>query len=203
MKADRFLAYSPISRVAVKGAILLSIVLNAQCDHPLLAQDMTAADKTALEQFDKRAADYMKMIRKSPSGKPMKPASDASTLDKERTDARVAVQQTRSNAKQGDIFAPDSVVFFKKLLKQTLSGPDGAKITASLKHAEPLVPTTLVVNAPFPNERGQPMQSVPASLLQNLPKLPKGLEYRVAGKALSLRDADANIVVDYIPDALP
>ncbi len=181
----------------------MSIALNSQCNRLLMAQDMTAGDRTALEQFDKRAADYMKTIRKSPSGKPMKPASDVSTLEKERTEARVAVKQTRANAKQGDIFTPDSAVVFKKLLKQALSGPDGAKITASLKHAEPLVPTVLVVNAPFPNERGQPMQSVPASLLQNLPKLPKGLEYRVAGKALALRDVNANIVVDYIPDALP
>jgi len=203
MKTDRFLAYSLIGRVAVKGAILLSIAFSAQSDHLLMAQDITSADMAALEQFDRRAGDYMKTIRKSPSGRPMKPASDVSALDKERNEARVAVQQARANAKQGDIFTPDSAAAFKKLLKQALSGPDGAKITASLKHAEPLVPTALVVNAPYPNERGQPMQSVPASLLQNLPKLPKGLEYRVAGKALALRDADANIVVDYIPDALP
>jgi hypothetical protein len=39
--------------------------------------------------------------------------------------------------------------------------------------------------------------------MKNLPKLPKGLEYRVAGKALALREMDANIVVDYIPNALP
>lgn len=202
MKTDRLLAYSLVGRVALK-AILLSIVLNAQSNHRLTAQDVTSSDRMALEKFDKRAADYMKSIRKSPSGKPMKQASDVSTLEKERTEARVAVQQTRANAKQGDIFTQDSAIAFRKLLRQALSGPDGAKINASLKHAEPLVPTSLVVNAPFPNERGQPMQSVPASLLQNLPKLPKGLEYRVAGKALALRDVDANIVVDYIPDALP
>ena len=203
MRNDRLSEYSMIGRVRAKGAILLLIALNARFDHLLMAQDITAADRTALSEFDKRTADYMKTIRKSPSGKPMKPASDVSTLEKERTEARVAVEQTRGNAQQGDIFAPDSVVAFKKLLKQTLSGPDGVKIASSLKHAEPLVPTALVVNAPFPNEHGQPMQSVPASLLQNLPKLPKGLEYRVAGKSLALRDVDANIVVDYIPNALP
>ena len=91
MKTDRFLRIHGSVEVAVKGAILLSIALNAQCNQLLMAQDMTAADKTALEQFDKRAADYMKTIRKSPSGKPMKPASDVSTLEKERTEARVAV----------------------------------------------------------------------------------------------------------------
>jgi hypothetical protein len=202
MKTDRLLVNSRIGRAAVKGAFLLSITV-VQSSHLLIAQDLTAADKTALKQFGRRATDYMKAIHKSPSGKPMKQASDVSTLEKERNEARTAVQHIRANAKRGDIFTPDSVVAFKRLLKQTLSGPDGVKIAASLKHAEPFVPTALVVNAPFPNERGQPMQSVPASLLQNLPKLPKGLEYRLAGKALALRDVDANIVVDYIPDALP
>ena len=203
MKADRSFAHSAFSRATVKVAALVAITFGAQRGQLLIAQDITAADKTALAQFDKRAAAYIKTIRKTPSGKPMKPAADVSALEQERTEARVAVQQTRANAKQGEIFTPDSAAAFKKLLKLTLSGPDGAKITASLKHAEPLVPTRLVVNAPFPNERGQPMQSVPPSLLQDLPKLPKSLEYRIAGKALALRDVDANIVVDYIPDALP
>jgi hypothetical protein len=47
------------------------------------------------------------------------------------------------------------------------------------------------------------MQSVPPTLLLNLPVLPKGLEYRITGHTLSLRDTDANMVVDYLPDALP
>jgi hypothetical protein len=203
MRSDQSSLRSAIGRAAAKGAILALIAVGAQCDGLLFAQSITSAEKTALNEFDKRAADYIRTIRRSPSGKPIKPSIDAAALEKERSDLRVAVQRSRPNAKQGDIFTPQSAVVFRKLLKQTLSGPDGAKIIASLRHAEPLVPTSLAVNASFPNERGQPMQSVPASLLQNLPKLPKGLEYRVAGKALALRDLDANIVVDFIPDALP
>jgi len=47
------------------------------------------------------------------------------------------------------------------------------------------------------------LQSTPPTLLLNLPELPKGLEYRILGRELVLRDTDANIVVDYIPNALP
>ena len=48
-----------------------------------------------------------------------------------------------------------------------------------------------------------PLQSTPPSLLLNLPVLPKGIEYRVVDHALLLRDTEANIVVDYIPDVFP
>jgi hypothetical protein len=36
-----------------------------------------------------------------------------------------------------------------------------------------------------------------------LPELEDGLEYRVLNRELVLRDTQANIVVDYVPNALP
>src|SRR5262249_52814705 len=36
-----------------------------------------------------------------------------------------------------------------------------------------------------------------------LPPLPRQLEYSFAGRALLVRDADANVIVDFLPDALP
>jgi len=44
---------------------------------------------------------------------------------------------------------------------------------------------------------------VPPLLLDSLPPLPKQLEYAFAGRTLMLRDADAEVVVDYLPDVLP
>ena len=38
-------------------------------------------------------------------------------------------------------------------------------------------------------------------LLANLPQLPEDMEYRVVGSDLVLRDVDANIIVDLIPNA--
>jgi hypothetical protein len=40
-------------------------------------------------------------------------------------------------------------------------------------------------------------------LLENLPSLPKELEYRVIGHNLVLRDARANLIVDFIERAIP
>ena len=86
------------------------------------------------------------------------------------------------------------------MIAATISGPHGSDIRASLRRAEP-VKIQLQVNQSYPENL--PLQSTPPSLLMNLPDLPKGLEYRVLGSELVLRDADANIVVDYVPNALP
>jgi hypothetical protein len=159
-------------------------------------------DKTVLDDFRHKVADYMKDERNLPASK-LKPTTNVDELENNRRTLQQAIQTWRANAKQGDIFTPASAHVFRKLLAATLAGPEGKKIIVSLNHAEPLAPANLRVNAPFPNQDGQPLQSVPGSLLKNLPILPNGLEYRIAGKSLALRDTNANLVVDYLPNALP
>ncbi|MBV9622432.1 MAG: hypothetical protein JOZ14_00460 [Acidobacteria bacterium] len=59
----------------------------------------------------------------------------------------------------------------------------------------------LQINESYPER--VPLQSTPPTLLLNLPSLPDGLEYRILDRELVVRDRDANIVVDYVPNALP
>ena len=44
---------------------------------------------------------------------------------------------------------------------------------------------------------------MPPSILLNLPALPHELDYRIVGRTLVLRDVGANLMVDYIPGAIP
>jgi hypothetical protein len=37
----------------------------------------------------------------------------------------------------------------------------------------------------------------------NLPRLPKDLEYRIMGHDLALHDIGPNLIVDFIPGAIP
>ncbi len=46
------------------------------------------------------------------------------------------------------------------------------------------------------------MQTMPPGLLQRLPPLPPMLEYRLLGRVLILRDSDAAMVLDYLPNAI-
>jgi hypothetical protein len=44
---------------------------------------------------------------------------------------------------------------------------------------------------------------MPPDLLARLPRLPRGLEYRFVNHDLVLRDIDANLIIDVVPEAIP
>lgn len=60
---------------------------------------------------------------------------------------------------------------------------------------------TLQVNGTYPEN--QPLSTVPAAILESLPRLPDGIEYRFVGRHLILRDARANVIIDFIPNVIP
>jgi len=162
----------------------------------------SSSDQKVLSDFSKQAKDYVSKEHSLAAYK-MKPTSDVSKLEQQRKQLRDAVQQSRPNAKQGDFFTPEAAKVFRKLLADVLNGPDSAKIKTSLNHAEPGAPAGFRVNTEFPNANGQPIQSVPPTVLKVLPALPKEMEYCIAGNTLALRDSTANMIVDFLPNALP
>lgn len=180
-------------------AVLLSPLFASVSAQP---PTISATDQKTLSDFGKRAKDYIDKEHSLQADK-MKPTTDVAKLEQQRKQLRDAVQQSRPNAKQGDFFTPDAAPVFRRVLANLLNSPAGAKIKASLNHAEPGAPAAFKVNGEFPNQNGQPIQSVPPTVLKLLPSLPKGLEYCIAGKTLALRDSNANMVVDFLPNALP
>jgi hypothetical protein len=164
--------------------------------------DLQKDQQKALNDFSHKVKQYLSMEHNLPAEK-MKQTTDVAELARQRDALRQAVQKARPDAKQGEFFTPPVAAAFRSLLSQTMSGQEGAKIRISLAHAEPGASTNLKVNGVYPDGDGRPLQSVPPTLLLNLPVLPKGLEYCIAGKTLALRDTSANLVVDLLPNALP
>ena len=156
-------------------------------------------NKTLSEDLQKRAKQYLD-FRKNVAGNAPRPTDTPANLTKAQKKLADKIRIARAGVNQGEIFTPEIAEFLRHQIASTLTGPDGDKIRASLQHAEP-VQITLQVNVSYPEK--VPLQSTPASLLSKLPELPKGLEYRFVGRELVLRDVDANIVVDYVPNALP
>jgi hypothetical protein len=189
--------------LALRSVVLVSCLLSAP--EPSSARQfpsVPASDQKSLSDFSKKAKDYVGKEHMLAQDK-MKPTSDVAKLQDQRRQLRDAVQQSRANARQGDFFTAETAEIFRKILVDLLNGPDGKKIKISLSHAEPGASAQFKVNGEFPNQNGQPIQSVPPTVLKVLPSLHKGLEYCIAGKTLALRDSAANIVVDYLPNALP
>ena len=153
-----------------------------------------------LKDFEARVNKYLD-LRKRDVGSSPRPTRSPDKLEDNQEQSAAKVKALRPDAKQGDIFTPDIASYFRRQLSSTLKGPDGSKIRASLRHAEPVRGLPLRVNEVYPE--GMPLQSTPPSLLLKLPPLPKELEYRIVGRNLVLRDIVPNVIVDFIPDALP
>ncbi|WP_348264305.1 hypothetical protein P8935_07160 [Telmatobacter sp. DSM 110680] len=190
-------------RFGLQISIALAILATMHIETvPAQTSSISSSDQKILSDFSKQARDYISKEHSLAADK-MKPTSDVAKLEQERKQLRDAVQQSRANAKQGDLFTPEAAKVFRKLLANVLNGPGSAKIKSSLNHAEPGAPAAFRVNDEFPNRNGQPIQTVPPTVLKVLPTLPKGMDYCIAGTTLALRDSSANMVVDFLPNALP
>jgi hypothetical protein len=159
-------------------------------------------DSLVIASFEDHIKEYVKLHNKAKAGfAPLKPTDSANAINQEQLALASRIREARPEATQGAIFTPKISLVFKHLIGSTMQGPDAAKIRASLRHAEPLPEIPLRVNAKYPERL--PLQSSPPSVLVNLPQLPPELDYRIVGRDLVLRDVGANLVVDFIPNAIP
>jgi hypothetical protein len=157
-------------------------------------------DALTLKDFKNRIDKYVELHKRAAqNGPPLKKTTDPKDIATAQDALAARIRAERSAAEPGDIFAPAVRDTFRKLLSPPLKGEDGRDAKKILKDDAPAgVP--LKVNAKYPS--GAPLPTVPAKLLLNLPTLPKEVEYRIVGKHLILRDTEADIIVDYIPNAL-
>jgi hypothetical protein len=125
-----------------------------------------------------------------------------------------AIRLSGPRPKPGHVFVPDIQPFFRRLLGPELKGPGAAETREKVAEGNPqparglpkdpdVKPrdVRLLPYADYPV--AAPVSTVPPPVLLKMPPLPKELEYRFVGKNLVLRDTVANIIVDFIPQALP
>ena len=112
-----------------------------------------------------------------------------------------SVAAARRDARQGDIFAPDVAAHFRAIIREAFQGPDGKNMRRTIQEGDPEQATFLRVNAVYPEEI--PLGTMPPMLLRRLPVLPSELAYRIIGRALVLKDVKTNVIVDFMPDAIP
>jgi hypothetical protein len=157
-------------------------------------------DVSTQEDFESRVSKYYD-LRNKLGGKETQQTNSAQDAKSRQDQLAAKVRDQRATAKHEDIFSDKITELFKRQLKSSYRGGNGARITTSLAHAEPVPKMKLQVNSPYPEQA--PLQSTPPTILQNLPRLPKGLEYRFVGRDLILYDSATNLIVDYIHEALP
>lgn len=158
-------------------------------------------DARIAAEFTKRVNAYIELHKKEEDKLPKlsKEATPQEIDQYERALARL-IEAARKDAKQGDIFTPETRAYFRRLLTAIFAGPDGVKLKASIMDENP-GPIQLRVNGRYPDN--VPLSTMPPQVLQMLPRLPEELEFRFIGERLILLDKHAHIVVDYIDRALP
>jgi hypothetical protein len=194
-----FLAATSFVGLSQTSAVSPATVSPAKVSPAVVSPD-NQADAVFIKEFYARVSKYLD-LRKKEAGSPPKPTKSAIKLAASKKAMAEKIQAARADAKQGDIFTPEIEAYFRKRIASALKGRNGTKIRSSLRHAEPVHGIEPHVNQPYPD--GVPLQSVPPTLLLNLPRLPKDLEYRIVGHDLALHDIGPNLIVDFIPGAIP
>jgi hypothetical protein len=152
-------------------------------------------DAAVLQDFKNRVDAYLKLRKDAVKGVPqLKETSDPAKIKAAQDGLQQSIRAAHANAKQGDVFTPEIVAKFRRLLNPELKGDDGRDAKAIIKDDAPTnIP--FKVNAKYPE--GASVPTVPASLLVSLPTLPEPLQFRIIDKHLILLDEDADVIVDY------
>lgn len=162
------------------------------------------SDAKLMATFKAKVDAYLN-LRKSVEGKPAKPVQSTANA-KELIDAPKAlaahVRVARATAKRGDIFTPATAAQFRRLLNPSLKGSDGPENKEAIKDDAP-EPRDIPfqINGEYP--RTESLSTVPPDVLKALPPLPPEIQYRFVGPHLILYDTKANIIVDYMLNAMP
>ncbi|MGQ0703613.1 MAG: hypothetical protein ACT4PM_10825 [Gemmatimonadales bacterium] len=161
-----------------------------------------------LADFSKRVDEYVALRYRV--------ADTLGKIDQGKTQADIAARAAalaqgivtaRPNARQGDIFTPEAATVIATIIQEeyrrrTQAVQETRQEQAEEHEQDRLPPFTPKVNEKFPTN--YPLGTFDALLLPLLPKLPEGvLEYRRMDHYLLLRDVEANLIVDFMPQAFP
>lgn len=167
---------------------------------PLQGQDRVNADAKVLQEFKERINGYMELHSKMEHyGPKMKETADPAKIKASQEALAKNIQMARKDAKAGDIFTPETRQLFRRLIYPELKGPEGPETKHAIKEETP-EGVALKVNSRYPSD--QPLPTIPPNILAALPQLPEELEYRIVKKDLILLDVHANLIADFIPNAI-
>ena len=171
---------------------------NAALTEPVV---VSPADKAAIDVFEKQVKDYIALRNKVRENVPkLSKDSTPEQIDAYRTALEQSLRDARSKAKRGDFFRPETADFIRRTLKAEFQGKDRQELREKIFEME-TKSVVMRVNYPYPHSAE--FSEMPATLLAKLPQLPKELRYRFVGRNLLLVDRESDLIIDYMPDALP
>jgi hypothetical protein len=179
---------------------LVSSIVVSCANGAAYAQTRTNPDAALMADFQSRIEKYMELHKRiEKEAPPLKETKDPAQIHASQEVMAQKLREARKSAVPGEIFTPEIRQLFRRLMYPETKGQDGVETKQAMKDDAPKgVP--MKVNAKYPDEA--PLPTVPPNLLAALPKLPEDLEYRFINRDLILRDVHANLIVDFIPNAI-
>jgi hypothetical protein len=178
------------------AACLLAMVVIATAG----AQPSVNPTAAAMKAFRDRAETYLALHKKVADTVPaLKETDDAQKIADREKLLGTTIAKARPTARPGEIFG-DIAPRLVKIVRGDIGHRSPSDRKALFSEMPARVPP-LKINDIYPSS--VPLITFPPALLQSMPPLPEGLEYRFYGRHLILRDVKANIVVDILRNAVP
>ena len=181
----------------------VTLVVAQKIDNPALAPPpvITPAEKAAIQTLETEVKEYVTLRNKVREQAP-KLSNNATPeqINAYRKTLEDAMRAARKNARRGDVFKPQVADYIRRTLKTEFQGKDRKDIRDIVFETE-LQGVVLRVNYPY--AQSAELSEMPATLLSKLPQLPKEVRYRFVGRNMLLVDRESNVIIDYMPDALP
>jgi hypothetical protein len=167
------------------------------------AKEPTAVtpDAAVHAEFTAKVDEYLALQKKLEQDLPRLPKeATREEIFQRQQELLKRLQAARREARQGDIFTPKMQEYVRRMMAKLFAGPAGAQLRASIMDENP-VSVKLRVNMAYPTE--VPLATMPPTVLASLPKTPEVLEYRFIGDDLILLDTRAQMIADFVAQALP
>ena len=167
------------------------------------AHEPPADSDPALVRFQAAIEGYAALHRRLRGSLPrLETESEPGKILKAADRLASAVRAARPGARQGDLFTPEVVASFRARIRRAL-GDRRQEVVRMLTEVEedeaPPAGWRPAVNGSLDWFSTGP---TPPSILNALPPLPSGLQYRFVGRDLVLLDVDANLIVDILAEAV-
>lgn len=189
--------HTPIGRRLVCSAAVVSVMTGWPMA-PMLAGQQVNPQALAIKEFTDRIKGYVALQKKMESTLKQSPTDNPAQIDVRRKALAQAIRVARQNAKRGEIFGAAGEQF-REIIRQDARERSVRDAYAAMQEVPLQSPPR--VNVDYPEKAA--LATVPPLILQRLPPLPDGVEYRFMGRDLILRDADANLIMDFIHEAVP
>jgi hypothetical protein len=203
MNSSKLLASFPASPgQAGLCRLICAAIVTVMVAGSAIAQERDAGvnpKAAALKGFLDRVNAYVALQKKVDDGLPkLSGKDDPSKIEAHQAAMAGRIKMARASAKRGDIFGSAEPVLMA-VIREDANLRSLREARAAMEEVPKFDPPA--VNTAYPEKAA--LATVPPLLLDALPKLPEGLEYRFMGNDMVLRDTKANLVADFLNNAVP